>query len=141
MDLSERQVARAVRNLVDNACKFSPDGSPIEVVVRRGGSGDGEYSRIDSAAHPLGTEMVEVAVLDRGPGFEEADTDAVFGRFHRSAAARSMPGSGLGLSIVAAVAEAHGGGVRADNREGGGARVMMWLPLHHHDGASPTNRR
>lgn len=138
MALRERQVARAVRNLVDNACKFSPDGSPIEVVVRRGAPADGEYSQVDRDPQPPG---VEIEVLDRGPGFEEGDTDAVFGRFHRSAAARAMPGSGLGLSIVAAVAEAHGGGVQAANREGGGARVVMWIPLRRDDGAISADRR
>lgn len=123
--LWEKQVARAVRNMVDNACKFSPDDSPIEVLVRRCGP-DRERPRCDGDAQPLG---VEIVVLDRGPGFEESDTNAVFGRFHRSAAARSMPGSGLGLSIVAAVAEAHGGHASASNRQGGGARVALWIPI------------
>lgn len=117
--LRAKQFARAVRNMVDNACKFSPDGSPVEVVVRH-------CREPDVNDQP---ESVSIEVLDRGIGIEEADLDSVFARFHRSAAARSLPGSGLGLSIVAAVAEVHGGGVRAANRDGGGARVMIWLPM------------
>lgn len=117
--LRERQVGRAVTNMVDNACKFSPDGSPVDVLVRR------------RAALGVGDEPdgVSIEVFDRGPGFDQTDLDAVFARFHRSLAARSLPGSGLGLSIVAAVAEAHGGWVKAVNRDGGGAHVTMWLPV------------
>lgn len=117
--LRERQVGRAVTNMVDNACKFSPDGSAIEVLVRR-------CAAVGAEDQPDG---VSIEVLDQGPGFDQTDLDAVFARFHRSLAARSLPGSGLGLSIVAAVAEAHGGRVQAVNRDGGGAHVMMWLPL------------
>lgn len=126
MELRERQVGRAVRNMVDNACKFSPEGSPVDVMVRRGpvpGTGDGH-------------EGVTIEVRDRGPGFEEQDLNHVFARFHRSLAARSLPGSGLGLSIVATVAEAHRGRVRAVNRDGGGADVMMWLPVVQDGGES-----
>ncbi len=117
--LRRAQVARAVRNLVDNACKFSPEDSPIEVVLRtRGPRG--------ASRDQGGT--IEIEVMDRGPGFEESDLRAVFSRFHRSAAARSVPGSGLGLSIVASVASAHHGDVQASNRTGGGASVVMRLP-------------
>lgn len=97
---------RAVGNLVDNALKFDRSGSPIEVRVG-GGS---------------------VEVLDRGPGFPEADLAHVFDRFYRSADARATPGSGLGLSIVAQVVAAHGGRVWAANRPGGGAVVGLALP-------------
>lgn len=119
--LREKQVGRAVRNMVDNACKFSPEGSPIEVLVRRSEAPEGVAG--------AGGEGVQITVLDRGPGFDESDLDAVFARFHRSVGARSMPGSGLGLSMVAAAAASHGGGVRAANRDGGGASVTLWIPL------------
>ncbi len=97
---------RAIRNLVDNACKWNPVGEPIEVVVR-------------------GTR---VEVRDRGPGIDEADRPHVFDRFYRSDAARSMSGSGLGLAIVRQVVEAHGGTVFAEEAEGGGALVGFELP-------------
>ena len=64
---------------------------------------------------------------DHGPGFAEQDRPLVFDRFYRSAAARSMPGAGLGLAIVREVAEAHGGTVDAENAAGGGAVVRLSL--------------
>ncbi|GAA2265832.1 two-component sensor histidine kinase [Streptomyces ruber] len=114
---------RAVSNLVENAAKFDHDdhgrSEPIEIVVTgarapspsgTGGDGDGG-----------GTEPVRVEVRDRGPGIADDDLVRVFDRFYRAPAARSLPGSGLGLSIVREVAEAHGGMPFAGRREGGGA--------------------
>lgn len=113
-----RQVSRAVRNLVDNACKFSPEGSPVDVILR---------AHVAERTNGDPAEVFEIEVADRGGGFEEADLANVFARFHRSEAARGLPGSGLGLSIVASVAATHGGEVHAANREGGGARVVLRL--------------
>lgn len=94
-------LGRAVDNLIDNAVKWGGDDGPIEVVVSGG----------------------RVTVRDHGPGIDDVDRDQVFDRFYRSASARSMPGSGLGLSIVKQVVEAHGGTVFAAPVEGGGAVV------------------
>lgn len=110
------KLSRLVRNLVDNSCKFSGPDSPIEVDLRPGPG-------------PDGSEGALLEVRDRGVGFVEGEEELVFARFHRSAAARSVPGSGLGLSIVSEVARAHGGAVTASNRSGGGAVVSVWLPL------------
>ncbi|MGW1889221.1 HAMP domain-containing sensor histidine kinase [Streptomyces sp. NPDC002004] len=93
---------RAVSNLVDNAAKFDPGGTePIEIVVSRR----------------------RVEVRDRGPGIAEGDLVRVFDRFYRAADARSLPGSGLGLSIVRDVAAAHSGNAYAAARAGGGAVI------------------
>ncbi|MEP1124547.1 MAG: HAMP domain-containing sensor histidine kinase [Ilumatobacter sp.] len=100
-------LARAVDNLVSNADKFSPSGAPIDVVVRDG----------------------SVSVRDAGPGIPVAERSAVFGRFHRSETTRSMPGSGLGLSIVAQIVEVHGGQVWASESPAGGADVGFTLPV------------
>ena len=100
-------VQRAVSNLLDNARKFDESGGPIEVSVSQG----------------------SVVVADRGPGIAPEDVGRVFDRFHRAEAARALPGSGLGLSIVREVAERHGGSVRAANRDGGGAVVGFTLPV------------
>jgi len=95
------RIARAVSNLLDNACKWSPPHGEVELSVRDG----------------------RVSVRDRGPGFEDDDLPRVFERFYRSDGARSMPGSGLGLAIVRQAAEDHGGWAEAVNAAGGGARV------------------
>jgi two-component system, OmpR family, sensor histidine kinase MprB len=97
---------RAVTNLVDNACKFDETGGPIEVVVSGG----------------------TLTVLDRGPGLAPGEEERIFDRFHRAEAARSMPGSGLGLSIVRDVVTRAGGTVSAAARDGGGAAIGFTLP-------------
>lgn len=127
---------RAVSNLVENAAKFDRAGSgAIEVVVARGGAGGpfpGEHADQAELGEPrqLGgpadrgeagdSDVVRVEVLDRGPGVDGCDLERIFDRFYRAPDARSLPGSGLGLSIVRAVAAAHGGAPFAFRREGGG---------------------
>ncbi|HEY4331068.1 MAG TPA: HAMP domain-containing sensor histidine kinase [Ilumatobacteraceae bacterium] len=98
---------RAITNLLDNAAKFDGTDQPLQI----------------SAAHG------RVAVRDHGPGILAADLPHVFDRFFRSVAARSLPGSGLGLSIVTEVAAAHGGSTFAENAPDGGAIVGFQLPV------------
>jgi two-component system sensor histidine kinase MprB len=105
VDGDRDRMERAVWNLLENAGKWSGDGGTVEVSLVRG----------------------ELSVRDHGPGLDEEDTPLVFERFYRSAAARAMPGAGLGLSIVREVAEAHGGTVVAENAKGGGARFRLSL--------------
>ena len=102
-----QSLERAVANLLDNAAKFSPDGSPIAVRVAAG----------------------RIEVRDHGPGIQTADIGRVFDRFYRADAARSQPGSGLGLAIVRQVAESHGGHAFAANHLSGGALVGFELPV------------
>jgi two-component system sensor histidine kinase MprB len=97
---------RAVSNLIDNACKFSPDDAPVDVTV------DGR--------------TVEVA--DHGPGISADDRAHVFDRFYRSATARTKTGSGLGLAIVQQIVAMHGGTVELHAREGGGTVARLTLP-------------
>jgi two-component system, OmpR family, sensor histidine kinase MprB len=114
---------RAVGNLLENAVKFDGGGAPIEVHIRKG----------------------RITVLDRGPGIDADDTARVFDRFYRASDARGLPGSGLGLSIVQDVAQAHGGTVFAGSRPGGGAAVGFTIGSDRllpgsepgHVGASP----
>lgn len=87
---------RAVSNLIDNADKWSPPDGSIDVT--------------------LSPRRVEVA--DHGPGIREEDLDHVFDRFYRATEARTLPGSGLGLSIVKEIVSQHGGEVFAFNRDG-----------------------
>lgn len=109
-------IDRALTNLIDNACKFDSGNGPIVV-------------RVERTVNPERDERVTVHVLDRGPGIPESELGHVFDRFHRAAATRTMPGSGLGLSIARDVVERHGGSVHAQNRSDGGADVGFSLPL------------
>lgn len=96
---------RAISNLLDNAVKYSPPGTPIEVSVRDG----------------------QVVVADQGPGVAAEDLPRIFDRFYRAAAARSKPGAGLGLAIVREAAEAHGGSATVESSPRG-ARFTITLP-------------
>jgi two-component system sensor histidine kinase MprB len=97
------RIERAMANLLDNAGKWSPAGGVVEVGLSGG----------------------EVTVRDHGPGIEARDLPRVFDRFWRAPAARALPGSGLGLSIVKQVAEAHGAAVSAESPEGGGTLMRF----------------
>jgi len=99
-------LSRAIRNLIDNAAKFSPDRSAVVVEVDGGA----------------------VTVHDSGPGIPLGERVRVFDRFHRVESTRSMPGSGLGLAIVRQVAESHGGRVAAGDSPLGGAAVGFEIP-------------
>jgi two-component system sensor histidine kinase MprB len=101
-----QQLLRAVGNLLDNAVKFSPEGTPIEVTVRPG----------------------RLEVRDHGPGIGPDDLPRVFDRFHRAVEARSLPGSGLGLAIVRQIVEDAGGTASAANHPDGGAIFTVDLP-------------
>jgi len=102
-------IQQAVANLLDNALKFSPSGS---VVVLSG-------VRM--------TNGVEIAVTDRGPGIPEAERIHATDRFYRGEKARSTPGSGLGLSLVQAVAQLHGGSLALTDAQPG-LRAVLRLP-------------
>ena len=99
------RLERAVWNLLENAGKWSREGSSVDVILENG----------------------ELRVRDYGPGIAPDDREHVFDRFYRAAAARSLPGSGLGLAIVREVAEAHGGTVSAEEAPGGGALLRLRL--------------
>jgi two-component system, OmpR family, sensor histidine kinase MprB len=97
---------RAVTNLLDNAVKWSPPGGTVRIRLNHG----------------------TLSVDDEGPGIAPGDREHVFERFYRSEESRSMPGSGLGLSIVRQVTERHSGSVRVDESDDGGTRMVMQVP-------------
>jgi signal transduction histidine kinase len=107
-------LGQAVVNLLDNALKFTPEGGVVRLVARRD------------------EEAIEVSVADSGPGMPEADRRRAGERFFRADAARSTPGSGLGLSLVRAVAALHGGQVALSETTPGagqpGLTVTLRLP-------------
>ena len=100
-----------VRNLVENAVNYSPDGAGVRLeAVRRDG-------------------MLAITVSDSGPGIPQEDLTRVFERFYRVDKSRSKPGgTGLGLAIVKHLVELHGGRAMAENRPEGGARFTVTLP-------------
>jgi signal transduction histidine kinase len=100
---------QAIANLVDNAVKFSPEGGTVRLTASV-------------------STMVFIAVADQGPGIPLDEREKATDRFYRGESARSTPGSGLGLSLVLAVAHLHGGVLRLeDNRPG--LRAVLVLPL------------
>ena len=101
-------IQQAVANLLDNAIKFSPEGGTIAVRATAG-------------------EAVEIAVSDQGPGIPAADRHRATDRFFRGEAARQTPGSGLGLALVEAVAQLHGGCLRLEDAAPG-LRAVLSLP-------------
>jgi len=109
-------VSQALANLVDNAIKYAGpngklNGAPAEIVVKAGNDG----------------ERIALSVADRGPGIAEADRGRVVERFVRLEQSRSEPGSGLGLSLAAAVARLHGGELKLEDNHPG-LRSTIALP-------------
>ena len=111
----DHRLRQVVGNLLANARVHTPPGTPVH--VRLQGAGD----------------RVRLEVADEGPGLDPAEAARIFERFYRAdkARTRARGGSGLGLSIVAAVAEAHGGRVTVDTAPGAGARFVVDLPRAH----------
>jgi signal transduction histidine kinase len=109
-------VSQALANLIDNAIKYAGpngevNGTPAEIVVMAGNDG----------------ERIALSVADRGPGIAEADRGRVVERFVRLEQSRSAPGSGLGLSLAAAVARLHGGELKLEDNHPG-LRSTIALP-------------
>ena len=106
------QLRQVLANLLGNALSHTPAASPVEVTVTGTGA------------------EVRLAVRDHGPGLPPGDPDALFERFWRAEGGRERgrAGAGLGLAIVAAIADAHGGRVHAEDAAGGGAAFVVTLP-------------
>ncbi len=122
----DRQLlGQALANLIDNALKY---GAPSA------GAGNGYAPEVDVQADARGG-VARIVVSDRGPGVPDTERDRVLSRFVRLEESRSEPGSGLGLSLVAAVARLHGGKLRLEDNEPG-LRVVLSLPM---EGDALTN--
>jgi two-component system sensor histidine kinase MprB len=106
MEGRRQQLERAIVNVLDNACKWSPPGERVEVGLHDG----------------------TITVRDHGPGIDAEDLPRVFDRFYRAPAARAMPGSGLGLAIVRRVVDGHGGSIVVESPPGAGTIVRIHLP-------------
>jgi two-component system sensor histidine kinase KdpD len=101
---------RVFCNLLENAAKYTPVGSRIEIAARNEG------------------DWITITVADNGPGLPPGKEKALFEKFTRGQDESSVAGVGLGLAIVHAIVEAHKGTVKAENRPEGGARFIITLP-------------
>jgi len=115
--LDEVLIEQVFINLLENAIKYTPAGTPIDV----------------SAVMQDGTVRVDVA--DRGPGLRPGDEGRIFDKFYRAPASSAASGVGLGLTICRGIVTAHGGRIWAENRPGGGAVFRFTLPVSPPPGA------
>src|SRR5436190_21415653 len=113
VELDYLQIDQVLTNLLENAVRYTPPETPIEI-----------------SAHVEGEEMV-ISVADRGPGVPAVDLERIFDKFYRVSGRTSdrPTGSGLGLAVSRGLIEAHGGHIWAENRESGGAVFRFTLPL------------
>jgi two-component system sensor histidine kinase KdpD len=111
VDVDSQQIQRVLVNLIENALRYSPESEPVHVQV----------TQTDSE--------VLVRVVDHGAGISPHELDAVFEPFHRGSLGATAAGAGLGLAIARGFAEANGGRVWAESRQGQGATFVLALPV------------
>lgn len=104
-------IEQVLINLLENACKYTPVGNPIDISAER-------------SVHTL-----KISVADRGPGIPVGEEEKLFDKFYRLNREGSQSGVGLGLAVCKAIVIAHGGLVSASNRPGGGAEFYFVLPM------------
>jgi two-component system sensor histidine kinase KdpD len=108
-------IVQTLVNILDNALKYSPENSPIDIKARQ-----------------VRQEM-QIEIADRGIGIPSQDLSHVFDKFFRIQRPDSITGTGLGLSISKGIVEAHGGRINAENRPGGGTIIRLSLPISGND--------
>jgi two-component system sensor histidine kinase KdpD len=104
-------IEQVLINLLDNAIKYTPEASPIQISAFVEGS------------------AIHVTVADRGPGLAPGGETKIFEKFYRGPEAGTRSGAGLGLAVARGMVEAHGGRITAESRAGGGALFRFTLPL------------
>jgi signal transduction histidine kinase len=101
----------ALGNLVSNALRYSPVDKPVQLIVSATNTGE-----------------VAFTVEDEGPGISAEEVSKIFQKYTRGGAGASKPGAGLGLNIADRIVKLHGGWIKVDNRQNGGARFTLFLP-------------
>ena len=116
--LDSVQIVQVLHNLLENALKYSPDGSPVELLATQMAMQKGYF--------------LVITVADRGVGLPVGEESQIFEQFYRAPRWResASPGAGIGLAICRGLIEAHSGQLTASNRSGGGAVFRIILPLH-----------
>jgi len=110
--LDRKLVRRVLRHLIENAAKYSPPGSPLRI------------------AAGIEEDRLLVSIEDYGPGIEEFEKPLIFRKFYRGRRQRDrISGTGMGLAIVKAILDAHGGGIDVVSRPAQGAKFTFWLPV------------
>jgi two-component system sensor histidine kinase KdpD len=110
--LDRKLVRRVLRHLIENAVKYSPPGSPLRIAAR------------------IEDNRLLVSVEDSGQGIEEFEKPLIFRKFYRGHRQRDrIAGTGMGLAVVKAILDAHGGGIDVLSRPAHGARFTFWLPI------------
>lgn len=111
------QIEQVLTNLLENAAKYSPPGTPITV-------------RSCVAADSDTTARLLITVADRGPGIEPSEQERIFEKFYRlTDATRPVGGTGMGLAIVKGLVDAHGGRVTLESAPGRGSTFTVGLPM------------
>ncbi len=108
-------------NLLENAVRYTPRGSPLQ---------------LGASVHD---DLLQLVVADRGPGIPAAEREHVFSKFYRGEGHRHATGAGLGLAICRAIAHLHGGDIRVEDRDGGGASFVTTLPTGGQQPTSPSD--
>ena len=115
IDIDPAKMQQAVINLLSNAYKYSPQGGAVDISVRFRDSASGG--------------QVGVIIRDHGIGMTPEQSARVFERFFRADPSGNIPGTGLGMSLVKEIMDAHGGTVEVDSEPGQGTAVSLWLPV------------
>jgi len=115
--LDDLLIGQVLVNLLENAVRHTPPGTPIDIAARQEG------------------QSIVIEVADRGPGLPAGDPNRLFEKFYRGGDAARRLGAGLGLAICRGIVQLHGGKIQAENRGGGGATFRFSLPL---EGKPPT---